>query len=407
MITLSRRLCSSIMQAIQSAHCLSFFILIKELTEAHDTDCLDLSKIQELNMSINARSVFDKNIKMVFSKAVSLMMSKPDKIAFFLKALKNQNSAKNLRNKHLKNGLEVPPLLIISLTSDCNLNCKGCYSKKLHQHITNKLSAERFRAILSEASTLGISIILLAGGEPLMRWDLIEIAAEFPKIMFPIFTNGLLIDQQKMDFFLKHKHLIPVISLEGKENETDERRGIGVWDNFQLLKEELNLNNMFWGISLTVTSENYNLVTSDDFTTHLLKKGCSLFFYVEYVPINQDKNLVLTPQQKETLQPLVDRFMDDFAGIFVAFPGDENQYDGCLAAGKGFFHINPAGAAEPCPFAPFSDFNLNQSSLKEALQSPLFSFIREHHHLLKETEGGCALWANKEFLEQFDLIKKQ
>ncbi len=355
-------------------------------------------------MKNKAITVFDKNIADQFKKAITIMMNRPEKALFFIKALKNQNTARIKRSKHLENNLEVPPLLIISITSSCNLNCKGCYSKHLHKESSQELTVEKFHAILKEAGELGISLVLLAGGEPLMRWELIKIAAEFPKIIFPIFTNALLIDEEKCQFFKSHQNLLPVISLEGREDETDSRRGDGIWENFQTMKDKFQKESLFWGISLTLNKNNYDLITSEDYTKQLLNKGCNLFFYVEYVPISDDsKELCLTPHQKENLQPIVNRFMAKFPGLFIAFPGDEDQYGGCLAAGRGFFHINPQGNAEPCPFAPFSDKNLFNGTLKDALSSPLFSYIREHHHLLKETEGGCALWANKEFLKKIDI----
>jgi MoaA/NifB/PqqE/SkfB family radical SAM enzyme len=116
--------------------------------------------------------------------------------------------------------------------------------------------------------------------------------------------------------------------------------------------------------------------------------------------------LVLQENQKAELQSKVDAFMKKLPGLFVAFPGDEEQYGGCLAAGRGFFHINPSGLVEPCPFAPFSDQSILSSNIKEALNSPLFKYIQENHHLLKETEGGCALWANREFIAEINKNKE-
>lgn len=85
--------------------------------------------------------------------------------------------------------------------------------------------------------------------------------------------------------------------------------------------------------------------------------------------------------------------------LIFAFPGDEEQFGGCLAAGRGFIHVNPEGKVEACPFAPYSDSSLEEANLEEALRSPLMKLIRENHHLLKEVEGGCALWSNKDWLE--------
>jgi MoaA/NifB/PqqE/SkfB family radical SAM enzyme len=92
------------------------------------------------------------------------------------------------------------------------------------------------------------------------------------------------------------------------------------------------------------------------------------------------------------------RFPSEFPALFVAFPGGEALYSGCLAAGRGFIHISPGGRVEPCPFSPFSDASLNDLSLKEALQSELLKAIRESDVHLSGTDGGCALWQHREWV---------
>jgi MoaA/NifB/PqqE/SkfB family radical SAM enzyme len=82
--------------------------------------------------------------------------------------------------------------------------------------------------------------------------------------------------------------------------------------------------------------------------------------------------------------------------VLFSFPGDEKALGGCLAAGRGFFHIGPDGAAEPCPFSPYSDSNVTQIGLRAALQSPLFRRIRDARALGWEHTGGCTLFEHKD-----------
>ena len=91
-------------------------------------------------------------------------------------------------------------------------------------------------------------------------------------------------------------------------------------------------------------------------------------------------------------------FMRAFAKS--AFPGDEKSSGGCVAAGRGFFHINAAGGAEPCPFSPFSDCNVRDTSIREALRSPLFFALNTQGLLKDEHIGGCTLYANREQVAQ-------
>ena len=85
--------------------------------------------------------------------------------------------------------------------------------------------------------------------------------------------------------------------------------------------------------------------------------------------------------------------------LFVSFPGDEKSSGGCLAAGRGFFHINSHGGAEPCPFSPYSDINVKKTSLREALQSRLFTALRSGEMLTGEHSGGCVLFEQRAAVE--------
>ena len=66
---------------------------------------------------------------------------------------------------------------------------------------------------------------------------------------------------------------------------------------------------------------------------------------------------------------------------------------------RGFFHINSHGGAEPCPFSPFSDINVKDTSLKEALNSGLFQALHNEQFLLDDHIGGCVLYEKREAVE--------
>ena len=72
-----------------------------------------------------------------------------------------------------------------------------------------QLSSEEWLRIFSEADDLGVSFILLAGGEPLLHRDIIEAAGERQNILFPIFTNGTFIDERYLALFDRCRNLVP------------------------------------------------------------------------------------------------------------------------------------------------------------------------------------------------------
>lgn len=304
-----------------------------------------------------------------------------------------------IRRRKSTDKLEIPPFIIYSITKKCNLHCKGCYARVMQSAAGEELTRKQMCSVLKQAEELGVGIIMMAGGEPFSRPDLIELCRKQHRQLFPVFTNGLLLTIDKIKSL--PANIIPVLSLEGNQESTDERRGDEVYSQLKTRFRLLSASGKFWGASITVTTQNIMEITSDEFVKKLINHGCKLFFYVEYVPVNENTDhLVLSDEEKVQLVTRTDQFSRCYPSLFVAFPGDEDKWGGCLAAGRGFIHIQADGSVEPCPFAPFSDINLKETTLAKALESEFFVKIRKKHHLLQETKGGCALWENRELVKQ-------
>jgi MoaA/NifB/PqqE/SkfB family radical SAM enzyme len=245
-------------------------------------------------------------------------------------------------------------------------------------------------ALFEEAIGLGVGSIFLAGGEPLLRRDLVVRAAKFRGMLLPLFTNGTLIDDSLIGLAAKGS-IVPILSIEGHERHTDGRRGPGIHAAALGWMKEMSRRGIMFGASLTLTSENVDVALDPEFLGDLAGLGISVLFLVEYVPVSPGTDgLVLSVDQRVHLNEAA-----RFSGLpfpVVVLPGDEEAYGGCLAAGRGFIHLSPEGRLEACPFAPFSDRSVAVDSLEEALSSPMLAAIRERHGELSETKGGCALW---------------
>lgn len=351
-----------------------------------------------------------ESIRNIMAKAYLNVLGNPREARFVARMQRAMGRAERRRKECLeKEGLEVPPFLIASIATTCNLQCKGCYARKNgiaadpgHEEKTT-LTPDQWGAIFSEASELGVSFCLLAGGEPLTRRDLLESAAKAEDIIFPVFTNGTMIGAVYTDFFKRHLNLIPVISLEGELAATDSRRGAGVFQRALLSMEMLHKEKLFFGTSITVTTENYHEVASEAFLSRLASLGCKLVFYVEYVPFDESTaHLAFGDGHVAEMEQILAERREQFKGmIFLSFPGDEKALGGCLAAGRGFFHIGPDGSAEPCPFSPFSDSNVAEMGLRAALASPLFRKIRNARALGWEHTGGCTLYEHRDEVQAF------
>ena len=188
-------------------------------------------------------------------------------------------------------GEHIPPFLIASITSRCNLHCEGCYSRCSHATAdtepVRQLSGAEWARIFEEADGLGVSFILLAGGEPMIRRDVLEAAGKIPGILFPVFTNGTCMDEAVFRLLDRCRNLVPVMSIEGGKQTTDARRGEGVYDLVTANMDELSRRGLIFGASVTVTTRNLAEVTSDAFLRQLSDRGCKAVFFVEFVPMDE------------------------------------------------------------------------------------------------------------------------
>ena len=350
---------------------------------------------------MNYQSLFSTNIDLTLGQAARLFAEYPKSAAAMLKIVAHESKASKLRKHWHKRGVSVPPILIVSTTEACNLRCEECYASDIRHESERDLPPERIAAILDEASRAGCSAVLLAGGEPLLSPDWLVAVARHPELLGLVFTNGTLFEENWYGFFGDHRNLIPLFSVEGMRERTDERRGDGVADKIKEAMAEMRRRRIPTGISVTTGAHNLDEVLSDAFFLHYLESGCRIVVHVEYVPVGEsDAFLPLSPDEKARLSASCDARTKDGRAIVFAFPGNEDIYGGCLAAGRGFLHITASGSLEPCPFAPYSDRSLADMSFIEALRSPLLEAIRAEAKTLREGVGGCSLRGKDEWLSR-------
>ncbi len=358
-----------------------------------------------MEKAFDIQEYMTKGVERVVSDAVRATLKNPREAAFMAKFALASRSASRKRKALENTGEHIPPFLIASITSKCNLHCAGCYSRCNHATTdtepVSQLTGAQWLRIFEEADELGISFILLAGGEPMLRRDIIEAAGKKQNILFPIFTNGTFIDDRYLDLFDASRNLIPVISIEGGKETTDARRGEGVYEKLVAGMDAFYKRGLVFGASVTVTVQNLGEVTSGDFLDRLSARGCRAVVFVEFVPVtDESKELAPGEKEREYLKREMMRLRQEKPEmVYVSFPGDEKSSGGCVAAGRGFFHINSHGGAEPCPFSPYSDVNVKTGSLRDAIRSPLFKALQSGDILLDDHEGGCVLYEKRDQVE--------
>ena len=359
-----------------------------------------------MEKAFDIQAYMTHGVERVVSDAVRATLRNPKESAYMARFALATRAASRKRRKAEDAGEHIPPFLIASITSQCNLHCAGCYSRC--NNATNdadpikQLTGEEWAKVFDEAGDLGVSFILLAGGEPMLRYDVIEAASKRPDILFPIFTNGTFMSGKYYELFDKNRNLIPILSIEGERELTDKRRGEGVYDKLINGMDEFRKRGRIFGASVTVTTSNIKEVTSERFLSELYDRGCKAVIFVEFVPVTDD-SVELAPGDEERRylkEKLAQLRKDHSEMVFISFPGDEKSSGGCVAAGRGFFHINSHGGAEPCPFSPHSDINVRDTSLREAMNSSLFRKLRDGGYLMEDHPGGCTLYERRDDVER-------
>ena len=286
----------------------------------------------------------------------------------------------NSREKRYKMEAELgcsPLLFVISPSMRCNLVCTGCYSA--HYDRTDALDYATLDRIMNEAKEAGIYYVVVSGGEPFVRDDLMTLFEKHNDMTFMVYTNGTLIHTKNLAPRLaKLGNVVPCISIEGYEKETDERRGKGTYKKIMSAMDSLKKEGIFFGYSVTPTKFNNEMLVSDEFVSFMVKKGASIGWYFNYMPVGRqpDTDLMTSPEQRAYRLKRMGELRKTQDITVADFWNDGLLTGGCISGGRSYFHINSSGDVEPCVFAQFSVDNILNKSLKEVLMSDFFRSIR-------------------------------
>ncbi len=296
-----------------------------------------------------------------------------------------------------KENCNIPWAILLDPTSACNLHCTGCWAAE-YGHQLN-LSLEDIDSIVRQGKELGTYMYIYTGGEPMVRKkDLIRLCEMHPDCEFLAFTNGTLIDEDFCREMLRVKNFVPAISLEGFEEANDGRRGQGVYQKVRNAMALLKENKLPFGISTCYTSKNFQDISSEAFFDLMVDCGALFVWFFHYMPVGNAAatELLPTPEQREEIYRRIRAFRETKPIFSMDFQNDAEYVGGCIAGGRRYLHINAKGDVEPCVFIHYSNVNIHDCTLLEALKSPLFQAYHDNQPFNDNMLRPCPMLENPE-----------
>lgn len=295
----------------------------------------------------------------------------------------------------------VPWAILLDPTSACNLHCTGCWAAEYgHQ---KSLSLETVDSIVKQGKEMGTYMYIYTGGEPMVRKkDLITICERHPDCEFLSFTNGTLIDKEFCEEMLRVKNFVPAISLEGFEDANDSRRGEGTYNKVKHAMRLLKAHRLPFGISTCYTSVNYADISSEAFFDMMIEDGALFAWFFHYMPVGNEAvpELMPLPEQRKVIYERIRGYRSTKPLFTMDFQNDAEYVGGCIAGGRNYLHINPAGDVEPCVFIHYSNVNIHDGTLLEALKSPIFMEYRKGQPFNENMLRPCPMLENPECLRE-------
>jgi radical SAM protein with 4Fe4S-binding SPASM domain len=294
-------------------------------------------------------------------------------------------------------------LLFWETTRNCNLSCQHCRMEE--NLLDTELSTDQARHLIDSIAAFSSPILILSGGEPLMRPDIFEIAsyASAQRIKTAMATNGTLLNQTHIKEIQSSGIQRVSVSIDGVDARTHDnfRNSEGAFDKAMNGIDLLVSNNISTQINATITRFN-NQDIEEIIRLGLYHHIDAIHFFL-VVPVGCGKQLSLeerlTPSEYEaTLQnifTLTQKYNNDIfikvtcapqyyrilkqksPGMFTT-QGERMQHisKGCLA-GTHVCFVSATGDVYPCGYLPVSAGHILKKPLKEIWQeSAVFKQLR-------------------------------
>jgi MoaA/NifB/PqqE/SkfB family radical SAM enzyme len=299
----------------------------------------------------------------------------------------------------LRRGEVFPPFLYLSILNSCNLRCQGCWVDVEAER--SEIDLETLNRTINDAKAHGNAFFGILGGEPFMHAELLDLLAAHPDCYFQIFTNGQFITEKIARRLRQLANATPLVSIEGREITSDERRGKKEVFNRTLrgLRHCLDAR-ILTGVATSVCQTNIDELLTEKWLRELIDMGVHYAWYHTYRPVGPKMNpqLALRPDQLvRTRRFVVEMRAKVPIAIIDAYYDGQGQALCPMSTGISH-HVGPRGDIEPCPIIQFAVENIRDERGVYATMRDS-AFLRDFREASAQQTRGCVV------LERPDIVR--
>lgn len=305
-----------------------------------------------------------------------------------------------LHKRRLKRGEFFPPFLYISVINSCNLRCQGCWVDVAAPQ--QKIDVAAMDRLIDQSKQMGNSFFGILGGEPFMHAELLEILSHHPDCYFQVFTNGHFITDEVAGRLRQLGNVTPLVSVEGNEIVSDQRRGrLQVLSKTMQGLENCLRHKVMTGVCTSLCQTNYQDLLREEWIDRLIQMGVMYCWYHVYRAVGPEASpeLCLTPQQQLEARRFVVE-MRATKPIIVIDAYYDGQGQALCPAATGFtHHVSPWGDIEPCPVIQLATDSIHDPRpLNQVFQES--EFLRDFRQTAAEATRGCIVLERPDLLSQ-------